>query len=135
MPFDFAKVKADTRRTVHATFGVQAFYQDSSVSTPVAIKARWHNKIERFGDLDNQSYAEVIQGIDRVIFAASDARRLNLKRGGIITFPSFGAGLGVSLGAPLDGEDVGPPGFILQVREPSSGPFEEVWEVSRKETV
>lgn len=134
MAFDFAKVKASVRRVVHTTLGVRAFYQDSSLNSPVEIKARWHNKIDRMGDLDNQSYAEIIQGIDRVVFAAADARRINVKRGGVITFSEYGAGLGVALGSPLGGEEVGPPAFILQVREPGSGPYTEEWSVTRKET-
>ena len=134
MSFDFAKAKANARQAVHTTLGVQAFYQDSSLSSPVEVRARWHNKIDRFGDLDNQSYAEIIQGIDRVVFEAAVARSLNMKRGGTVTFPAYGAGMGVSLGSPLGGEEVGPPAFILSVREPNSGPFSETWVVTRKET-
>lgn len=134
MAFDISKVKAQVRRTVHETFGVRAFYKDASISAPIETRARWHNRIEKFGDLDQQGYAEIIQGIDRIIFEAAEARRLNVRRGGIVMFPDFGAGLGVSLGAPLDGEGIAPAAFILQDREPSSGPFEEVWNVTRKET-
>lgn len=134
MPFDFAKTKTLARRTVHATLGVRAFYQDDSMNTAVEIKARWHNKIDRFGDLESQSYAEIIQGIDRVIFDAADARVLKVKRGGVVTFPDFGGGLGVSLGAELGGGGVGPAAFILQNREPNNGPVQEVWQVSRKES-
>lgn len=135
MAFSFAKAKALVRRTVHKTFGVPALYKDSSLSTPVGISARWHNKIERIGDLDNQGYAEIIQGIDRVIFDVSDARRIGIKRHGEIYFPELSAGLGVSLGGNLGGSGDGPPAFILTAREPSSGPHEEVWLVTRKETV
>lgn len=134
MAFDFTKVKARARRVVHKTLGVRAFYRDHSMSEPVEIKARWHNKIDRFGDLDNQGYAELIQGIDRVIFAAADARRINVKRGGEIVFVDYGSGLGVALGSPLGGSEVGPPAFVLQNRDPNNGPYQEVWEVTRKET-
>lgn len=132
MPFDFAAAKALVRRTVHQTFGVRAFYQDSSLSSPVEISARWHSKIDRFGDLDNQQYAEVIQGIDRVIFAAADARKYSVKRGGVVTFVDYGSGLGVAMGSPFGGEDVGPPAFSLEAREPNDGPYEEAWVVTRK---
>lgn len=134
MAFDFTQVKIAARRAVHATLGVRALYQDSSLSSPVEIKARWHNKIDRFGDLDNQSYAELIQGIDRVVFAAADARTIDVKRGGILTFPGYGAGTGVGLGSPLGGSETGPLAFVLQNREPSDGPYKEVWSVTRKET-
>ena len=134
MAFSFAKAKSLVRRIVHTTFGVPAFYKDSSLSSPTELVARWHNKIERMGDLDNQGYAELIQGIDRVIFDAATARRLNVKRGGEIFFPELAAGLGVSLGSPLGGEGVSPPVFILNMREDESGPYEEIWSVTRKET-
>lgn len=116
MSFNFAKVKAFARRTVHSTLGVQALYEDSTTNGPVCVTARWHNKIDRMGDIDNQSYAELIQGIDRVIFEAEVARNYNMKRGGTITFPEYESAK-----------------FTLHVREPSSGPFEEVWEVALKE--
>ena len=135
MAFNFAKAKASVRRVVHKTLGVPAFYQDSSLNTPVEITARWHNKIDRMGDLDNQSYAELIQGIDRLILEAAEARTIGVKRGGIITIPDLGAGLGASLGSPLDGEGAGPMGFVLQTREPADGPYSEVWIVTRKEAV
>lgn len=134
MAFNFAKAKTLVRRVVHKTLGVRAFYKDSSMSEPIEIRARWHNRIDRMGDLDNQMYAELIQGIDRIIFEAGEARAYNIKRGGMVTFPDFGAGLGVSLGSPLGGEEVGPPAFILQDREPNNGPYQEVWTVTRKET-
>jgi hypothetical protein len=134
MAFNFAKAKDLVRRTVHKTFGVQAFYQDSSLSKPVEISARWHSKIEQFGDLDNQSYAEIVQGIDRVIFEAAEVRKIPIVRGGVVTFPEFGAGLGVGLGSPLGGESIGPPAFVLAVREPSDGSFREAWTVTRKES-
>lgn len=133
MAFDFASAKALARRVVHKTLGVRAFYQDSTMNSPVQLTARWHNKIDRMGDLDNQSYAELIQGIDRVIFEAVEARTYRLQRGGVIVFPDYGAGLGVVLGSSLGGEDIGPPAFILQTREPPDGPFSEVWSVTRKE--
>ena len=134
MGFSFAKAKSLVRRTVHKTFGVLAFYKDSSLSTPVEISARWHNKIERMGDLENQGYAEIIQGIDRVIFDVADARRIGIKRNGEVSFPELSAGLGVSLGGVLGGENSGPPAFVLNTCEPSSGPDQEVWLVTRKET-
>lgn len=111
MTFDFAKVKAQARRVVHETLGVSAFYKDSSLSAPVEIKARWHNKIVRQGDLENQGYAEVYESADRIVFSVADARALNVKRGGVVSF--------------VDG-----PSFTLATMSPSTGPVEEVWEVT-----
>ncbi len=125
MAFDFSKAKLLVRQTVHETLAVQAFYRDSSMNAYVPVKARWHNKIDRMGDLDNQSYAELIQGIDRVIFSAEEARTLGVKRGGEIMFSGYSPSNDSGEGGDLR--------FTLQVREPAGGPFEEVWEVSRKE--
>lgn len=122
MAFSFAKAKSLVRRTVHKTFGVPAFYKDSSLSTPVAISARWHNKIERMGDLDNQGYAEIIQGIDRVLFDATEARTVGVKRLGEVSFPELAA-------TPTSAI----PTFILNTRETETGPDREIWLVSLKE--
>ena len=122
MAFSFAKAKSLVRRTVHKTFGVPAFYKDSSLSTPVAISARWHNKIERMGDLDNQGYAEIIQGIDRVLFDATEARTVGVKRLGEVSFPELAA-------TPTSAI----PTFILSTRETETGPDREIWLVSLKE--
>ena len=122
MAFSFAKAKSLVRRTVHKTFGVPAFYKDSSLSEPVAISARWHNKIERMGDLDNQGYAEIIQGIDRVLFDATEARTVGVKRLGEVSFPELVA-------TPTSAI----PTFILNTRETETGPDREIWLVSLKE--
>lgn len=119
MPFDFATAKAIARRAVHRTFGVQAFYSDASINTPVEIRARWHNRMSRpFGDLDNGGYAEVIEGIDRIVLIPEDVDGFPVafERGGVITFPEM-----------LPGAE-----FILEHKEPATGPLEEAWAVSRK---
>lgn len=132
MPFDFQKVKATARRAVHNTLAVQAYYQDASMSAPIPVKARYHTKLIRGGDLDNSGYAEVIEGVDKVVFAASDARKFGFKTGGTITFSSGAGGFGVSMGSAFGGEETGSAVFILRSREPNTGPFEEVWDVTRK---
>lgn len=119
MAFDFAETKALTRRVVHQTFGVEAFYTDASVNAPIRIRARLHNRISRpFGDLDGAGYSEVIEGIDRIVLIPEDdyGFPVELKRKGIITIPAlFG-----------DAE------FQLDTKEPSTGPLEESWQVTRK---
>ena len=122
MAFSFAKAKSLVRRTVHKTFGVPAFYKDSSLSEPVGISARWHNKIERMGDLDNQGFAEIVQGIDRVLFDATEARTVGVKRLGEVSFPELAA-------TPTSAI----PTFILNTRETETGPDREIWLVSLKE--
>jgi hypothetical protein len=117
--FDFASAKALVRQVVQSTFGVQAFYSDDSVDAPIEIRARWHNQLSRpFGDLENGGYAEVIEGIDRIVLIPNDVDGypVTLQRGGIVTFPTM-----------LPGVE-----FILDIREPASGPLEEAWTVTRK---
>lgn len=113
MPFSFADAKKLVRRTVHKTFAVPALYQADSVSTPVACKARWHSKIEKTGDLDNEGWAQVIEGIDRVIFDVDEATTLGVSRGGKIIFP-----------------DLGNIAFELDTQEDPDGPIEEIWLVT-----
>lgn len=118
MPFDFANAKALARRTVQETFGVQAFYSDDLISVPVEIRARWHNRINRpVGDLDAGGYSEIIEGIDRIVLipVTPDGVCVSLQRLGTITFPSI--------------KDVI---FVLEHKEPESGPLEEAWAVTRK---
>jgi hypothetical protein len=133
MAFDFSKAKALVRRKVHEIFGVQAFYKDDTLSEPIEIRARWHDKIIEVGvgDLNNEGYAETLEGAERIVFLASDARNIDVRRGGQVWFPSWGAGMGASLGSAMGGQDVSPPKFILQVKRPNTGPVEEVWEATR----
>lgn len=116
MVFDFAAAKLQTRRLVHETFGVDGLYQDNSMSTPAPIRVRWHSKIDRFGDLESAGYAEVIEGIDRVILSAAQARELNVIATGIIS---------------LQVADIGTVRLSLSAREEAEGPFEECWMVAK----
>jgi len=113
MPFDFGAAKKATRQTVMEFLGMDAFYTDSANTTPVAIRARWHTKIDRFGDNGNLGYAEVIEGVSRLILPVARAREIGVKRGGVVTFPQ------------LDGKSV-----VLEEMEPKDGPIEEIWTVS-----
>jgi hypothetical protein len=113
MKFDFAAAKKAARQTVMETLGADALYTDSTHLTPVAIRARWHTKIDRFGDNGNLGYAEVIEGVERLILTEAQARQIGVKRGGVVTFPT------------LDGVAV-----TLEAMEPKDGPIEEIWTVS-----
>ena len=124
MRFDFAKVKARVRKVVHDTLSVSAHYSDDVVTNAVCIRARWHSKLELQGDLNYQGYAEVLEGIDRIIFNITDARHLNIKRGGLITFTAYSQQL-------PDGGYSAAPTFLLDSKEPTSGPHEEIWRVTR----
>jgi hypothetical protein len=115
MAFDFASVKAQTRRVVHDTLGVDALYQDNVVTTPVPIRVRWHNRINRFGDLESAGYAEIIEGIDRVILNGEQARLIGVRSRGRIFMPA-------TMGSAV---------LTLSAQEPKDGPFEECWTVSK----
>lgn len=124
MSFDFAKIKAKVRKVVHNTLSVSAQYSDDFITDPVCINARWHSKLELQGDLNYQGYAEVLEGIDRIIFYIVDARELNIKRGGLVTFTAYAQKLD-------DGNYSSPPSFLLDSKEPVAGPHEEIWRVTR----
>lgn len=109
MPFNFADAKKLVRRTVHDTMAVRAFYMDDSMSVPAEIRARWHNKIDRFGDLESQGYAELIQGIDRVIVIPSDHPTVTFRETGVVSFPDYGTA------------------FRLVTTDPPNGALEQVW--------
>lgn len=111
MGFNFAAAKRLVRTTVHNTLAVQAFFEDHTTNAPIEIRARWHNKIDRFGDLESAGYAEVVQGIDRVVFMDLPAG-VTLSRGAKVSFPDYGNT------------------FRLELREPSTGPLQQVWQVS-----
>lgn len=112
MSFDFAAAKKRARRAVMKTLGVDALYIDSTRDTPVPIRARWHTKIDRFGDNGNVGYAEVIEGVERLILDREQAAAIGVRRTGVVTFPT------------LEGISV-----TLEAREPADGPVEEIWAV------
>lgn len=116
MPFDFASAKANARRVVHTTLGVSAFIKVNSLSTPQEIVARLHEASTVYGDLLDQGYAETVEAVDRIVFIPEDIPSEHRPRKlAEVTFPHR-------------------PGitFILQVKMPTDGPHEEVWEVTRK---
>jgi hypothetical protein len=117
--FDFAHAKASARRTVNTVFGVQAFYTDASISTPIETRARWHSRIAKpYGDLyDGAGYSEVVEGIDRIVLIPEDINGFPFSpvRNGQFTFPSI-------------------PGltFTLEYRDPTMGPPAQAWSVTKE---
>ena len=116
MPFSFAEAKANARRIVHSTFGVRALFKDSPTSTPVELQARWHSRLVLQGAIEN-SGAEVIEGIDRVVFNREQLAELGISpvRLHTVSFPDY----------PLLGT------LVLDFRRPYDGPIDEIWEVTR----
>ena len=114
--FDFAALKARTRQIVHDTMATDAEYTHPHLVGAVGLRIRWHNKIAQYGDLLDTGYAEVVEGINRVIFNRPelDEKSVTLKAGGYIRLlaPQYGGAL-----------------LILDVQEPVVGPVELVWKV------
>lgn len=114
MPFDFAELKSQVRQVLHENLAVPARYFDDALGMPVDLRIRWHTKIDRFGDIENLGYSEVVEGINRVIFNRTELveKGVVLRSGGSVTIVADGY------------DDVE---LILATREPYDGPVEEVW--------
>jgi hypothetical protein len=111
MAFDIVETMKKARRVVHEVYGIDALYSDDVVSEPVEIRARWHNKLELFGDPNNEGYAQIIQGIDRIVVFPEDTPDVEFIRGGRVEFSTGQV-------------------FVLNVLEPKDGPLQRVWQVT-----
>jgi hypothetical protein len=89
------------------------------------VTVRWHNKLARpVGDIENGGYAEILAGVDRLVFSQENldaplqadgtiAAPVILKRNGIVEFPQYDMA------------------FKLDVPEPGDGPINVYWAVTR----
>lgn len=104
------------RREVHAAFAYAATYEDSIVTIPAPITVRWHDKVERVGNIGGGDYAEILSTIEHLLFDSEElaAKGLTLVRGGIVKLTKFN-------------------NYQLQldVPEPPDGPIKIVWTVVR----
>lgn len=116
MAFDFTSALAGMRKIVHATMGHAAAYS-YGVQAAQAVTVRWHDKQVLQGALGDAGYSEVVEGIDRLIFNKTElvANSVVLNRGGKIT-----------LGAQWNNVVLN-----LEALEPTHGPEEVIWKVSR----
>lgn len=116
---DWASIKASSRRTVHETFGVQAFYTDAVVTVPVEMRARLHDRTGKpYGGLvDGDGYADLVESVDQIVLIPEDinGNSVTLRRNGVFTFPTMFPGQS----------------FQIDLKIPSQGPLEERWQVSR----
>lgn len=117
MSFEFTSALANMRKIVHVTMGHPAVYRASRSSAPVVVTVRWHDKLVMQGDLANQGFSQVLEGVDRVIFNKEELAQKNavLARGGTLT-----------LGPKWDNAVLN-----LETLEPSHGPGDVIWKVSR----
>lgn len=80
----WATIRAAAKRTVHDTFARDATYtgpEDGAM--PVAARIRLHTKFLRFGDLDREGYAQVIDDVNQVMVNTGE---LTPKTHGLIDF-------------------------------------------------
>lgn len=117
--FDFAELKSQARQALHDALAVSAQYMDDDLVMPVDITVRWHNKIDRFGDLESGGYPEVVDGINRMIFNIPELteKGLQLHAGGEVTITAPGFNNAV---------------LVLASMEPRVGPIEEIWMVGHR---
>lgn len=115
---NLAAIKARARRAVHAAFSLSATYQDASLSAPVPIPVRWHNRLVLLGDYQSDGYANVIEGIERIIFNREQLQEAGIRpvTGGMVIVTDEGFNETV---------------LYLDQREPYVGPIEEKWQVRR----
>ena len=108
-----ATIRYNAQRDIHRCLAVPCVYQDITMSEPVALVARWGNKDKLYGDLAGDGYAQSIESADHVILEKAVSVALGCKMGGTLTFADYGMA------------------FVLDVREPTTGPFSETWRVRR----
>lgn len=116
---NLAATKARARRDIHRKMSVAAQHADNVTGVLTDITVRWHNKLAILGDLQDSGYANIIEGIDRVIFSRDElsAAGITPKRGDVVIMTAEG----------YDNAQL-----ILEVKEKVAGPVEEIWQVTRK---
>lgn len=119
MESKLAALKARARKALHGAFSYEARYKDDTLNAAVPVKARWHNRIVLLGDYQDGGYANIIDGIERVIFDRDE-----LAKAGITPIET---GTVTILDHNLDVMAV----LTLDSREPYVGPVEEKWQVKR----
>lgn len=121
---NFLDLKRRTRTAVHSAFEVPCLLARGARDGigDIPLTARFHNRMGLTGDLQSQGYAEIIEGIQRVVLnrellaTALDGGELTLVRGDIITFPDY-----IAIGTDLT--------LMLDARDPYDGPVTERWAV------
>jgi len=116
MAFDFAQARVLARRTVHDTMRVLGSYTPPGGSTATDVYVRWHHKMGLSGDIDNAGYAQMMVGVEVLVFDADELsqKSIVLQRAGQVTLQD---------GTVLS----------LDAKHPHDGPIKAVWSVSVKE--
>lgn len=116
--FDWTSAITRARRVVHDTMKVEAQYQDpSAVGAWTVLHVRWHDRLTMVGNVVDTGYADVLEGIDRIIFDREELveKGVTLSREGRVKFgPAF---QNIVLN--------------LEALELTEGPINVVWKVTR----
>ena len=128
-------IKARARRAIHGKLAVPVTsFKDEEhpdglafgdLLTPPVLTVRYHNKMARGGDL-NGEYAEIIDGIDRLIFLDENVA--------LVSAALVEAGeppIVLSRGAEVLIQPYQGLRFTLDTQEPPDGPSEIAWVVAR----
>lgn len=84
---NWATIRAAAKRVVHDTFARDATYTAPTVgATPVAARIRLHTQYLRFGDLDREGYAQVIDDVNQVMV---DTGEIVPAKHGLINFENI----------------------------------------------
>lgn len=107
------------RRVVHKTMSHAATYEHpKNPGVVTSLSVRWHNRKLVQGNLVETGYADVLEGVNDVIFDIEELaeKSIVLKAGGIVrlTSPAFN-------GAFLS----------LDSQQPDTGPINRVWSVTK----
>lgn len=114
----FLDIKAQTRRTVHATFAVPCVLTTGDGSFDVT--ARLHGKVMVGGDIESQGYSVTLEGVFHVVFNREELSVLGLRpiRSDRVTFHDY-IGPGQDVAVELD------------ARDEYDGPIDEKWSVAQ----
>lgn len=106
------------RLAVHRQFAVPATYTAPAPgAVPVDCSVRLHTRIARFGDLDREGYAQVVEDINRVVFLQSEVP--SPQRKGVVTITSNGLQFTIDLKVPSDSDDTI---IVCEVKPPKVAP-------------
>lgn len=127
-------IKERARRAIHGKLAVPATLVDDDHPdglifaedyTGETLTVRYHNKLDRSGDLDG-NYAEIIDGIDKLVFLDENVAAVSA---GLVA--NGEAPLVLSRGAQVAIEGYKGLTFTLDTQEPPDGPLETRWVVAR----
>lgn len=130
-----ADIKSKARRAIHGRLAVPATLVDEDHPAGLifaedyegeTLTVRYHNKIDRSGDL-SADYAEIIDGIDRLVFLDENVAEVSA---GLVA--NAEAPLTLSRGAEVTIEGYKGLTFVLDSKQPPDGPSETIWVVARK---